>query len=148
MVFLHDREEPGKARDLRLHRERKRETGRIVPVSAASRTGRAFWDQLSDVGKKALVLNVPTTYPPHPLNGVLISGFLTPKGKRDFVYPPSLLEEIEQQFGPYPLYMRTYFSANLSDSNAERFLRELHEESRIQVRGDALPDGSNLDRIS
>ena len=111
---------------------KERETGRIVPVSAASRTGRAFWDQLSDAGKKALVLNVPTTYPPHPLNGVLISGFLTPKGKRDFVYPPSLLEEIEQRFGPYPLYMRTYFSANLSDSNAERFLHELHEESRIK----------------
>ncbi len=107
-------------------------TGRIVPVSAASRTGRALWDLLSDAGKRALVLNVPTTYPPLPMNGVLISGFLTPKGKRDFVYPPSLLEEIEQRFGPYPLYMRTYFSADLSDANAERFLHELHEELRIK----------------
>jgi predicted AlkP superfamily phosphohydrolase/phosphomutase len=111
---------------------KERKTGRIVPVSAATRTGRAFWDLLSDAGKKVLVLNVPTTYPPRPLNGVLISGFLTPKGKRDFVYPPSLLEEIEKRFGPYPLYMRTYFSANLSDANAERFLHELHEELRTK----------------
>jgi predicted AlkP superfamily phosphohydrolase/phosphomutase len=113
---------------------KEKETGRIVPVSAASRTGRALWDLLSDTGKRALVLNVPTTYPPHPLNGVLISGFLTPKGKRDFVYPPSLLKEIEERFGPYPLYMRTYFSANLSDANAERFLHELHEEARIKFK--------------
>ncbi len=103
-------------------------TGRIVPVSAESRTGKAFWNLLSDAGKQVLVLNVPTTYPPHPVNGVMISGFLTPKGKRDFVSPPSLLEEIEERFGPYPLYMRTYFSANLSEANAERFLQELHEE--------------------
>ena len=107
---------------------RDRGTGRIVPVSADSRTGRAFWDVLSDAGKKVLVLNVPTTYPPRPINGVAISDFLTPKGKRDFVYPPSLLAEIEERFGPYPLYMRTYFSANLSEANAERFLDELHEE--------------------
>lgn len=114
---------------------KERGTGRIVPVSAASRTGTAFWDLLSDAGKRVLVLNVPTTYPPHPLNGVCISGFLTPKGKRDFVSPPSLLEELEQRFGPYPLYMRTYFSANLSQANAERFLRELHEEleTKFQV---------------
>jgi predicted AlkP superfamily phosphohydrolase/phosphomutase len=111
---------------------KEKRTGRIVPVSAASRTGRAFWDLLSDAGKKVLVLNVPTTYPPQPLNGVLISDFLTPKGRRDFVYPPALLEELEQRFGPYPLYMRTYFSANLSEANAERFLRELHEELRTK----------------
>jgi predicted AlkP superfamily phosphohydrolase/phosphomutase len=111
---------------------REKETGRIVPVSAASRTGRAFWDLLSDAGSKVLVLNVPTTYPPRPLNGVLISDFLTPKGRRDFVYPTALLDEIEQRFGPYPLYMRTYFSANLSGANAERFLGELHEELRTK----------------
>ncbi len=111
---------------------KERATGRIVPVSAASRTGRTLWDLLSDAGKTSLVLNVPTTYPPRPIKGVLISGFLTPKGKRDFVYPPSLLQEIEERFGPYPLYMRTYFSADLSDANAERFLEELHEELRIK----------------
>ena len=111
---------------------REKGTGRIVPVSAKARTGRAFWDLLSDAGKGVLVLNVPTTYPPRPVNGVLISGFLTPKGKRDFVYPPSLLEEIEGSFGPYPLYMRTYFSANLSEANAERFLDELHQELKTK----------------
>ena len=107
-------------------------TGRIVPVSAESRTGRALWDLLSDAGKQVLVLNVPTTYPPRPVNGVMISGFLTPKGKRDFVSPRSMLEEIEERFGPYPLYMRTYFSANLSEANADRFLQELHEELRYK----------------
>lgn len=111
---------------------RERPTGRIVPVSALARTGKAFWDLVSESGKRVLVLNVPTTYPPHPINGVMISDFLTPRGKRDFVHPPALLDELEKRFGPYPLYMRTYFSGNLSEAHAERFLEELAIELRLK----------------
>jgi predicted AlkP superfamily phosphohydrolase/phosphomutase len=59
----------------------------------------------------------------------MISDFLTPKGKRDFVHPISLLDEIEGTFGPYRLYLKTpVFSANLSAPNVEHFLAELHDE--------------------
>jgi len=104
-------------------------TGRDIPISAHSRSGKTVWDLLSDSGKTVLVLNVPATYPPHPVQGVIISDFLTPTGKRDFVYPPTLLDEIEGTFGPYRLYLKTpVFSANLSAVNVERFLAELHDE--------------------
>ncbi|MFQ5864069.1 MAG: alkaline phosphatase family protein [bacterium] len=104
-------------------------SGGDIPVSANSRSGKTVWDLLSDRGKTVLVLNVPTTYPPRQVNGVIVAGFLTPKRKRDFIYPPSLLDEIEGIFGKYPLYLKTpLFSANLSDVNVERFLAELHEE--------------------
>jgi predicted AlkP superfamily phosphohydrolase/phosphomutase len=78
-----------------------------IPINASMRDGKAVWDILGDNGSNVLVLNVPTTYPPQPVNGVLISGFLTPSGKRDFVYPSSLVDEIEGRFGPYPLYIKT-----------------------------------------
>jgi predicted AlkP superfamily phosphohydrolase/phosphomutase len=108
---------------------KEKTTGREIPVSAHSRSGKTIWDLLSDSGKTVLVLNVPTTYPPHPVNGVMVADFLTPKGKRDFVHPVSLLDEIETQFGPYPLYLKTpVFAANLSEANVESFLVELHEE--------------------
>jgi predicted AlkP superfamily phosphohydrolase/phosphomutase len=102
-------------------------------VSATSRAGQTLWEVLGADGKKVMVLNVPTTYPPQPVNGVLISDFLTPPGKRDFTYPLSLLEEIEAKFGPYPLYLKTLmFSANLTGTNAERLLRELHHELKYK----------------
>jgi len=78
-----------------------------IPINANMRDGKALWDILGDNGSKVVVLNVPTTYPPRPVNGVLISGFLTPSGKRDFIYPSLLVDEIEEQFGPYPLYIKT-----------------------------------------
>lgn len=113
---------------------RDKTTGREVPVSASSRVGKTLWELLSDSDKTVLVLNVPTTYPPTPVNGVLIADFLTPKGKRDFVYPTALLDEIENRFGPYPLYLKTpVFAANLSESNVESFLAELYLELRYKM---------------
>jgi predicted AlkP superfamily phosphohydrolase/phosphomutase len=108
---------------------KEKSSGREIPVSAHSRSGKTVWDLLSESGRTVLVLNVPTTYPPQPVNGVMIADFLTPKGKRDFVHPPALLNEIEDIFGKYPLYLKTpVFSANLSEANVERFLAELHQE--------------------
>lgn len=102
-------------------------------VSAASRTGQTLWDLLGQYGKRVLVLNVPTTYPPSPVNGVLIADFLTPPGRRDFTYPPSVLDDIEAQFGKYPLHLKTLmFSANLSGPNTERLLREVRHELKYK----------------
>jgi len=75
-----------------------------IPVSSASRAGRTLWELLGDAGKKVLVVNVPVTYPPSPVNGNLIGDFLTPMGERGFTYPPELLDEVEAATGPYQLY--------------------------------------------
>lgn len=83
-----------------------REPGRFeeVPVSARARAGRTLWEILGDAGRQVLVVNVPVTYPPTPVNGCLVGDFLTPMGARDFTFPPGLLDEIEAATGPYQLY--------------------------------------------
>jgi predicted AlkP superfamily phosphohydrolase/phosphomutase len=75
-----------------------------IPVSARVRRGRPLWELLGDAGKRVLVVNVPVTYPPSPVNGALIGDFLTPMGERDFTYPPGLLKEVEAATGDYQLY--------------------------------------------
>lgn len=101
-----------------------RQTHRFKPANAHVRR-RAFWDLLSEAGKRVVVLNVPTTYPPQPVNGVLISGFLTPPGRRDFVHPPELLPELEAKFGPYPLFFHTPFETMVySQAVVDAFLAE------------------------
>ena len=37
-----------------------------------------LWQKLSYAGKKIFVMNVPLTYPPQQVNGIMISGFLAP----------------------------------------------------------------------
>ena len=108
-------------------------TGREAPINSRMRSGPTLWRILSESGKKVLVLNCPTTYPPEEVNGVMISCFLTPGGKRDFIYPEELVDEIERKFGPYPLFLKTMlFSGNLSEKNVRRLLDELKHELRYK----------------
>ena len=109
------------------------ETDQTVFVDSRSRSGKALWHLLGEAGKKVLVLNVPTTYPPEEVNGALISDFLTPPGRRDFTYPPSLVAELEDRFGEYPLHLKTLmFSAGMSVSGAQRLLSELRHEVKVK----------------
>jgi predicted AlkP superfamily phosphohydrolase/phosphomutase len=48
-----------------------------------------LWEVLGRAGRRVLVVNVPATYPPRPVNGVLVSCFLGPSVEKS-VYPPSL----------------------------------------------------------
>ena len=104
---------------------RKPNSYREVPVNADNRQGQTLWKILSEQGYRVAVLNVPLTYPPQKVNGVLISGFLTPPGKRDFVHPPELLDELEEKFGNYYLHQRSVEVATFSsDSYVATFIED------------------------
>jgi len=58
-----------------------------IPTSRTMRS-ETLWEILSRAGKRVVVMNVPVTYPPRQVNGILISGFLSPKVEKA-VYPPT-----------------------------------------------------------
>jgi predicted AlkP superfamily phosphohydrolase/phosphomutase len=57
------------------------------------------WDYLSDAGKQCIVVGVPQTYPVKPVNGYLISCFLTPSVQKQYTYPNELRYEIDRVLG-------------------------------------------------
>ncbi len=63
-------------------------------INATALQGRRLWEWVGREGSRAAVLNVPLTYPPRPLNGVLVSGMLTPNRQVSFTYPASLQAEL------------------------------------------------------
>jgi predicted AlkP superfamily phosphohydrolase/phosphomutase len=63
-----------------------------------------FWRALNAQGRRAIVMNVPTTYPPEPLDGVLSSGLGTPDFK-PFTYPEALGPELERRGYRADLYL-------------------------------------------
>jgi predicted AlkP superfamily phosphohydrolase/phosphomutase len=85
--------------------------------------GSSLWQLLSSAGKRVGVLGVPLTYPPERINGFLITGLLTPAGRRDFTHPPELLDEIEKQIGTY----RLRHDEKYRKSNPEPFIQEQYE---------------------
>lgn len=53
-----------------------------------------LWDHLARAGKKVILLGVPQTYPPRPVNGLMVTDFLTPSIESQYTYPPELKQEI------------------------------------------------------
>jgi len=84
-------------------------------VTTASIRARTIWDVMKEKGRKTIAINVPITYPPFPVDGVMISGLGTPEGSRDFIHPPEVADEIERELG---------LSRNLVDPFIPRFAPE------------------------
>jgi predicted AlkP superfamily phosphohydrolase/phosphomutase len=82
----------------------------LAPVSALDRDGKAVWDLLGDAGKKVIVMNVPVTWPPQPVNGQLITGMLTPRNAENYTYPKELAEELRLAIGDYIVYSDEVYS--------------------------------------
>lgn len=59
-----------------------------VPTSRHMRS-KTLWEILSEAGKRVLVFNVPVTYPPRRVNGILVGCFLSPKLEKA-TYPPEV----------------------------------------------------------
>src|SRR5947209_18867979 len=56
-------------------------------VQTTRKGGKAIWNILSEYGKQVLVINVPMTYPPEAVNGIMVSGYMTPSSDLNFTYP-------------------------------------------------------------
>ncbi|MFI5324546.1 MAG: alkaline phosphatase family protein, partial [Thermodesulfobacteriota bacterium] len=82
------------------------------------------WDILSRAGKKVVLLGVPQTYPPRPVNGCVVSGFLAPSTESNYTYPAPLKDEIEEVSGGYVLDVE-----NFRTDDKEALLGRIYEKT-------------------
>ncbi len=59
------------------------------------------WDYLGQAGKRVILIGIPQTFPPKPVNGVSVGCFLTPGIESNYTYPTELKEEIARLVHPY-----------------------------------------------
>ncbi len=81
-------------------------TYEIAFVTSRDRKVPTMWRVLSDAGRRVAVLGVPTTYPPEPVNGVLVGGFDSPVATGidgSFVHPRTFYAEMVAAVGPYTI---------------------------------------------
>jgi predicted AlkP superfamily phosphohydrolase/phosphomutase len=76
---------------------------KVTMVNATSRRTRALWNWLNDAGYKVGLLGIPTTYPPEPLDGFMVSGFLSPGPDSEWAYPAELKQELLAELGEFQL---------------------------------------------
>lgn len=73
-------------------------------VDSRSIVGETIFDILSRNGKKVISINVPVTYPPWKINGIMITGMLSPENA-EITCPP----ELKKELGDYRIDIKTSY---------------------------------------
>src|SRR5947208_5705722 len=102
---------------------------RLVFSTSRAVTEPRVWERLSEVGRPSIVVGVPGTYPPKPIEGALVGCFLTPSTNSDYTWPPELKAEIEAEVGPYILDVE-----DCRSDEKERVLAHVREMTRTRFR--------------
>jgi predicted AlkP superfamily phosphohydrolase/phosphomutase len=80
-------------------------TYRVRFVNGSARRAPAVWTRLSRAGGRVAALTVPATYPPEPVNGIMVSGFDSPLATAidgSFVHPRDFHREVRRLVGRVP----------------------------------------------
>ncbi|MEO2137708.1 MAG: alkaline phosphatase family protein, partial [bacterium] len=84
------------------------------PVNTTMRSGKTLWRMLSERGDRVCVVNLPVSYPVEEVNGVMVSGWMTPYFARDYTWPRELARELDDVVGNYRIYPSETWSAGRS----------------------------------
>jgi predicted AlkP superfamily phosphohydrolase/phosphomutase len=67
---------------------------KMITATALAVREPLLWDYLGAAGRQVILIGVPQTYPPRPVNGLLVTDFLTPSIASNYTYPTALKDEI------------------------------------------------------
>ena len=95
---------------------------KLAIANATSVREPRVWDLLSRAGKQVILIGVPQTYPARPVNGAMVTCFLTPDTKSPYTYPAELKAEIEGLLGEYILDVKDFRT-----DDKKRVLDEIYE---------------------
>lgn len=111
---------------------REAQSYRFTPVTALDCRAPTLYSLLSQTGRRVCTLNIPMTYPPLPVNGLMVAGLPAPVANSSITYPPELYDEIISAVGEYILYPDP--GQAYSDSGIDAFLARLYKTTEVRMR--------------
>ncbi len=105
---------------------------RIRFVNSTYRRAPAIWNVLTEVGKRSCVLGVPGTYPPEPINGVMVSGFDSPVATAvdaSFVHPRERYADVKDW--RFADVQESHIGPGWHEQALAALLRKLDDKERI-----------------
>ncbi len=98
-------------------------------ATSKSFTDKKLWDYVGAAGGRSVLVSIPPSYPPYPVQGNLISCFITPGPENPYTWPVELKAELESKFGPY------IFDAVFRSDDRDMILQKTYEmtEKRFEV---------------
>src|SRR3989344_4182940 len=114
------------------HTIRDEKTNKTHLVNSSHVKTSRIWDILGKHSKKSIILNVPLTYPVKPINGIMVSGFLTPSIESRCAYPEGVKEKIKK-LGNTEIYFDVAELAGYKDMDINELLKKTYEMTEMQA---------------
>jgi len=87
-------------------------------VNNRSLKAKTLWKVLSEMGKRVISVNIPMTYPPEEVNGIIIGGMDSPGLGSDFIFPPDMKRELLSVAKEYVIHL--HVGAGYLDTDPKR----------------------------
>jgi predicted AlkP superfamily phosphohydrolase/phosphomutase len=115
---------------------------RVKFICGGNRRSEAIWSYLDRKGSKSIVMNVPMTYPPDQISGVMVSGMDTPSKSENYAYPQEIKELLNIN-GKY--ITEVPIDKDLRNNPATLFARYLEGDDRMVTAALSLMDSIKWD---
>lgn len=74
----------------------------LTPARGYRHGHKTLWGLLTEAGRSSIILDVPFTFPPEAIQGIMVSGFGTPRTPGTaFTHPPGLADELRARYGDF-----------------------------------------------
>jgi len=88
-----------------------------------------LWDILGRQGLKSAIIGVPMTYPPRPLDGWMLTCFLTPSLESQCTYPAGFRDEVLQVAPNYQIDVKDFRT-----DDKDKLLRQIYDMTEQRFR--------------
>ena len=111
--------------------DRKEKTARFINAQHLTQT---MWEIAGHAGKHVGVINVPLTYPPRKINGIMITGILTPSLDSEFTWPADFKAELLQAAPDYHIFNLGNITRDFSGQQFESFIKQMNTITDSRAR--------------
>jgi len=112
--------------------ERKPDSYDVDYVHTGRISTKTIWHYVNESGKRMGVLSLPMIYPATPIDGFMVSGMAAPSASAArFTYPDSLLQELENNVGPFLLAEENVYQYGREAAYVDSLLRWLEYQNNV-----------------
>lgn len=109
-------------------------TGRMRTAASGDIAAPKVWKIIGDTGKRVGILNVPITFPAESVNGVMLTGFVSPEESPHITWPKSLNQELRSKFTELSLNWKVLSYRPSKREKREKHIRRINELMVLRCR--------------
>ncbi len=109
-------------------------SGRLRMTTSGDVAAEKIWNIIGNAGKRVGVINVPITFPAESVNGVMLTGYISPENSPYVTWPTSLKQELHSKFSELSLNWEVLGHRPSKQRKREQHISKINELMTLRCR--------------